>query len=252
MTIGSLTKILILVALVLFAFVVYHQATFKFDYLGHKDKIWAHRVNSVQKLEFTQQKFAGVELDLVFDNKTMTFDVNHPPAPSIGLTLETYLNNFDTRSPVGIWLDFKNLNGENSRNALIRLDELSLNHQLDKSSIIIESQSPKYLSGFSDSGYKTSYYLPTFLNQLSSKELIERIKEIEQNMQSFPTTAISTNIVDYDIIAVHFPEVTKYLWSIDKTYTSRLFKNYVQTRKALQDPKVEVLLVRVNRKIGHR
>lgn len=252
MTIGSLTKFLILVALVLFAFVLYHQATFKFDYLGHKDKIWAHRVNSVQKLEFTQKRYAGVELDLVFDNKTMTFDVNHPPAPSIGLTLENYLTHFDTRSPVGIWLDFKNLNQENAENSLIRLNELSLKYQLDKNSIIVESQFPQYLSGFSDSGYKTSYYLPTFLNQLSSKDLIEKIKEIEQNMQSFHTTAISTNIVDYDIIANHFPEETKYLWAIDKTYTHRLFKNYVQTRKALQDPKVEVLLVRVNRKTGNR
>ncbi len=252
MTIGSLTKILILVALVLFAFVLYHRATFKFDYLGHEDKIWAHRVNSIQKLEFTQKRYAGVELDLVFDNNTMTFDVNHPPALSIGLTLETFLAHFDTRNPVGIWLDFKNLNQENSENALNRLEELSIKYKLDKNTIIVESQSPQYLTGFSNAGYKTSYYLPTFLNQLSSEDLKEKIKEIEQKMQSSLTTAISTNIVDYDIIAIHFPEETKYLWAIEKTYTHRLFKNYFQTRKALQDPKVEVLLVRVNRKTGNR
>lgn len=252
MTLGSLSKILLLFILVALALVLYHQATFKFDYLGYQEKIWSHRVNSIQKLAFTQDEYAGIELDLVFDNSTMTFDVNHPPAPSIGLNLDTYFSHLDTSKPIGIWLDFKNLNQENLENAFNRLEMLFSKYSFDKNAIIIESQYPQYLINFGIAGYKTSYYLPSSLNQLSTKDLEKKVNEIAHNLESFPTTAISTNIVDYVLVAKHFPNETKYLWSIDKTYTSRMFKNYSQTRKALQDPKVEVLLVRVNRKLGNR
>lgn len=249
---GSLTKISILILLAIVLLFVYNYATFKLDFMGYQDKIWAHRVNSIEKLEFTQNRYAGIELDLVFDEKTKTFDVNHPPTESIGLTLETYFSHYDLGNHGGIWLDFKNLTATNAESSLERLIVLSEKFQLEKNKIIVESRQPEYLGGFKKAGFKTSYYLPTFMNQLSEEKLQEKISEINLNLENYPTTAISTNIVDYEIIAAYFPNHTKYLWSIDKTFTSRVFKNYFRNRKALKDPTVEVLLVRVNRQKGNR
>lgn len=249
---GSLTKVGIIILLAIVLLHVYNYASFKLDYMGHNDKIWAHRVNSIEKLEFTQSRYAGIELDLVFDEKTETFDVNHPPATSIGLTLDTFFSHYDAKNQGGIWLDFKNLKAGNSEGSLKRLLKLTQKHKLDKSKIIVESQSPEFLVGFENAGFKTSYYLPVFLYELSEEKLNEKLLEINQNIKEHTTTAISTNIVDYEIISKHFPNHTKYLWSIDKTFTSRMFKNFFRNRKALKDPKVEVLLVRVNRQIGNR
>lgn len=249
---GSLTKIIILIVLAIALLFVYNYATFKFDFMGYQDKIWAHRVNSIEKLEFIQNRYAGIELDLVFDEKTKTFDVNHPPAESIGLNLETYFSHYDSGNNGGIWLDFKNLTAANAESSLDRLIVLTEKFQLDKNKIIVESQQPEYLGGFKKAGFKTSYYLPPFMNQLSEEKLQEKISEINLNLENYPTTAISTNIVDYEIIAAYFPNHTKYLWSIDKTFTSGMFKNFFLNRKALNDPKVEVLLVRVNRQVGNR
>lgn len=249
---GSLTKLIILILLAVLLAVIYHRIPFKFDYMGHIDKIWAHRVNSIEKLDYTQGRYAGIELDLVFDEQLQTFDVNHPPAESIGLTLEAYFSNYDTGNHGGIWLDFKNLTAVNAESSLERLLVLTDKFQLDSNRIIVESQHPEFLGVFEQAGFKTSYYLPVFLHSLTEGLLNEKLQEIKQNIANHPTTAISTNIVDYEIISKHFPNKTKYLWSIDKTYTTRMFKNFFLTRKALSDPKVDVLLVRVNRQVGHR
>lgn len=249
---GSLTKLILLILLAVLLAVIYHRIPFKIDYMGHIDKIWAHRVNSIEKLDYVQGRYAGIELDLVFDEQLQTFDVNHPPAESIGLTLETYFSNYDTGNPGGIWLDFKNLTAVNAESSLERLLVLTDKFQLDSNRIIVESQHPEFLGVFEQAGFKTSYYLPTFLNKLVEEKLQEKISEINLNLKNHPTTAISTNIVDYEIIAKHFPNEIKYLWSIDKTYTTRMFQNFLLNRKALSDPKVEVLLVRVNRQAGHR
>lgn len=252
MTIGSVTKGVIILILLLLVIFFYHKATFKIDYMGYSNKIWAHRVNSIEKLEYTQTKYAGIELDVVFDNESKTFDVNHPPAQSIDLTLEEYLSHFKADTGFGIWLDFKNLTEQNAKSALNRLLYLTEKYKLIQEKIIVESQYPEYLDWFQTAGFKTSYYLPSFLNRLSSKHLSEKLDEINLKIKTYKPTAISTNIVDYEIIAKHYPKQTKYLWSIDKTFTTRMFKNFIQTRKALKDPKVEVLLVRVNNNIGHR
>ncbi len=252
MTIGSFTKGVIIIILLFIAVFFYHKATFKIDHIGYSSKIWAHRVNSIEKLEHTQKNYAGIELDVVFFDDTKTFDVNHPPAASIELKLEKYLSHIDLNKELEIWLDFKNLNEKNAGNALNHLEHLCKKYQINKNTIIVESQNAQFLPIYKEAGFKTSYYLPTFLHKLSSKDLSEIIDEINLIIKNYSPTAISTNSVDYDIIAKHFPEQTKYLWSIDKTFTTRMFKNFFQTRKALKDPKVEVLLVRVNRKKGRR
>ncbi|GGD83912.1 hypothetical protein GCM10011312_04950 [Planktosalinus lacus] len=252
MTTGSLTKIMAILVIIIATLYVYHRIPFKFDYMGYTEKIWAHRVNSLEKLNYTQKHYAGIELDVVYDLKTNTFDVNHPPAKSIGLTLDTYFSSLNEKNNIGIWLDFKNLNEENEQESLIKLKELIKKHELIPQYMIVESQSPEYLFGFKQEGFKTSFYLPSSLNRLSNEELIAKVLEIKTKIKNYPTNAISTNSVDYSIIAKHFPNEKKYLWNIDGLYNTRIFKNFFLNRKVLKDPKVEVLLVRVTRGIGNR
>src|SRR5690554_6067423 len=109
------TKIVFIISIFLFLFVVggivnyYHPH--KLEHFGYAEKIWAHRVNSLEKLASVQNKYTGVELDVVFDTLTNTFDVTHPPTPSIGLSLEQWLQTLD--GDKGVWIDFKNLTAAN-------------------------------------------------------------------------------------------------------------------------------------------
>lgn len=243
---------MVLIIFIIATLYVYHRIPFKFDFMGYSEKIWAHRVNSIPKLEYTQKKYAGVELDILYDLKSNSFDVNHPPAESIGLTLDNYFSNIKKTNNLGVWLDFKNLSNENAQQSLIKLKELIKKHNLNSKDIVVESQSPEFLADFKKEEIKTSYYLPTFLNRLSEDELKQKLKEINTKITNHPTTAISTNIVDYSIIAKHFPNETKYLWNIDGVYNARIFKNFFLNREVLKDPNVQILLVKVNRGIGNR
>ena len=243
---------IIAIASVSFLLTVYYYIPFKFEYIGYRHKVWAHRVNSVERLKYTQENYYGVELDLVFDAATNTFDVNHPPATSIGLTLESYFSHLNPSKSIGIWLDLQNLTQENKDMALKRLNFLTEKYPLQKEHIIVESESPKFLTDFQKSGFKTSYYLPWDLYKLPEEKQLEKIKEIKENICQYPTSAISTNLNDYPIIAEHFPNNKKYLWSLKKTYAFKLFGNFILTRKALNDSNVDVLLVKVNRQKGKR
>ena len=84
-----LKKAIKLIGVLLFFAVVYNYNPYQFEFLGHYDKIWAHRVNTLEKLSFSTPFFNGVELDLVYTDGVL--DITHPPTPSIGLNLEAYL-----------------------------------------------------------------------------------------------------------------------------------------------------------------
>jgi len=74
--------------------------------LVFNEKIWIHRVNSIEKLGEVQADFYGVELDVVFLDSLNEFDVNHPPAESINLSLFEYLSTIKENKKLHFWLDF--------------------------------------------------------------------------------------------------------------------------------------------------
>lgn len=254
MTSGKRIKYTALLFGVLFTgALIYYYIPFKWEYSGNMHKVWAHRVNSIEKLNYTQKRYAGIELDILYDEFSGTFDVNHPPAPSINLTLETYFSYWDkSQKASGLWLDFKNLNVSNYEKSLLHLIHLTEKFQLKRNKIIVESQHPQFLKGFEAAGFVTSYYLPSELHSLNEEQLSKKIAEINREITMFPTSAISTNIDDYEIISKHFSYHKKLLWSLHSTLPKKGFKKYTLTKKALNDKTVEVLLVRVNRKKGHR
>ena len=75
---------IILIVLLCFLIVNFQMKIFQSVY---SSKVWAHRVNSIEKYQEARDIFSGIELDLMFDVASNTFDVNHPPAKSINLSL---------------------------------------------------------------------------------------------------------------------------------------------------------------------
>jgi len=67
--------------------------------------------------------------------------------------------------------------------------------------------------------------LPAALHILTPKTLAYKIDEINKKINLYPTTAISTNLMDYPLIAEYFPKQKKYLWALHKTYSAPIFTN---------------------------
>lgn len=226
----------------------YHYYPFKLEHIGHTEKIWAWRVNNLEKQVYTQNRYNGVEVDVMFDMDTEKFDVRHPMNSSIGLSLGEYLSHLDHGK--GLWIDFKNLNEENRISSFNRLNKIIKKYNISKKNLRIESLNPKNLMLFQEAGFKTSYYLPPNLHQLNNDDLKNKIDEIKMKMSEFQTTTISTDIVNYEIAATYFPKKKKMIWTLFTTFHKNFISNYFMTKRVVQDTTVEVFLIPIPKKFN--
>lgn len=202
------------------------------------EKIWAHRVNSLGKLEETKDLFRGVEVDLVWEEGN--FDVNHPPAKSIQLSLAEFLNQVTKTKGFGLWLDYKNLDSAGAENSAFHLDSLFKKRGLAKNMVYVESRNPAYLKHFNDRGFKTSYYLPAGLNQISDEDSINAmVRRINSRIHNDKEIFISAPFADYDFMREHFPERKILIWHLGGLYGPQRKLNIY---RALLDENVEVVL----------
>lgn len=237
------------VIVIVFAAIVNYQD--RLFYYRYSEKIWIHKVNSLEKLHEVTNRFSGVELDVVFESSTSTFDVNHPPDLTQGLTLHRYFSSMDSASDrKQYWLDFKNLSRENSEAALDRINEICNEFELEKNGILIESTNPRYLKPFSEVGFKTSYYLPPDLVEMDEADYSKTIESIKQTIEANQTDYISTNRKDFDIIKNEFPDARILTWSfnykngieLNPIELLRDAKSMYMKYKILSDDKVNVVL----------
>jgi hypothetical protein len=241
------TKKLILGFLLFTVFVfLYKYSPYRVEFIGYYHKIWAHRVDSKEKLKAALLFYDGVELDLVFKANENVLDVNHPPTKSINLSFENYLSEIENEPY--LWLDIKNLTSENSELILSKLIKVLNEHNYSFKNVLIETRYPEALPIFTKEGFITSYYLPFGLHKKSDSELNLEITKIKSVLENQPKIGISTDYKDYDIIKDHFPDKDKYLW-MTSSITERWF---VKTRTILKDEKVKVVLVHYKSPTGNR
>ncbi|MBN2524298.1 MAG: hypothetical protein JXB24_13585 [Bacteroidales bacterium] len=207
-----------------------------------KDKIWAHKVNTIEKLDKAKKRFSGIELDVVFYSDSNYFDVNHPPEKSTDLSLIEYFQSQEEHVDQKYWIDCKNLNYYNQTAAVVRLDSISQLFKINKKNIIVESVHPEFLTSFADKGFLTSYYLPQKLYMFDQETLNLVIERIKINVIISKTTYLSTDYRDYNIIDKYFPEHPKLIWFVVYGEASHI-KARILLYKILLDEKVDVLLI---------
>lgn len=235
----------VIIGLSIIAFIFFAPATLSFFF---KEKIWAHRVNSLEKLKEATPLFNGVELDVMFDLENNYFDVNHPPAKSIQLSLEKYLTSLPNPTSLKYWLDFKNLNVTNQQMALERLEALVDRFKLKPQQVIIESSNPEFLAIFQQKEYIVSFYLPAGMHKMPPQQLAITIEAIKTKLANNEEIYISSLYKDYYIMKEYFPERKKLLWNLFYDiypYRGELYH-------MLMDEKVEVMLLTFWAREGNR
>lgn len=256
LTLSKKNKIVISSVIVLFTLLFltlnFQMKIFKYLY---SSKVWAHRVNSIEKYQETQDIFSGAELDIVFNISNNNFDVNHPPAKSIGLTLFDFLKSNKRSKDFNLWLDFKNLNASNHLKSANKLDSIVAVLNINVENIIVESNQPLHLNEFSKKGFKTSYYLPTNISKLTNNDLITEYNLTQLSYLDF----ISSNVNDYSFLKENFPNTKILTWIINNPpkikslYTlKRSILNFKRNFIVLNDTNIEVVLFRFNSKLGNR
>ncbi len=112
-------SILSLIVLLFSLLLIYQDSFFR---LCFTEKVWTHRVNSIEKYGECSTKFYGVEIDLYFDSEHNVFTVTHDLEDATGLTLMQLLSSNDKCKELHYWLDYTNLNEENCIQSLERLN----------------------------------------------------------------------------------------------------------------------------------
>jgi hypothetical protein len=237
------TYLLITVIIVsIFGFILFSNYSLK---LFFGEKIWAHKINTINRLNKAQNEFKGLELDVVFYNNSNSFYVNHPPDSSINLSLQSYLSSQDRSLKTQYWIDFKNLNTENQKESINQLNRLISEYKIEKNRVIVESKQPLLLQQFSDSKLKTAYYLPSNLGELDSTHLKIELNEIQKKVIVYQPSYISSDYRHYPILKEHFPKYKKLFW-----FTGFGSTNTIAARillwKILLDDNVDVLLIPFN------
>lgn len=246
---GKRIIVLVIVFLsVLLLGTLYRYSPYKIEYLGYYDKIWAHRVNSTEKLESALKYFKGVELDLVYDAQKNILDVTHPPAPSINLNLEKYLSFINSKEKPYMWLDIKNLNIDNKEEILQKLTKLFLEKKYPLEKVLVETRYPEALSIFSAAGFRTSYYLPYGLTEMTAEKRNIELEKIAKILEEQPNLAISSNYTDYDIMHESFPTKDKYFWITSSVRTH----GFSTPRRILKDRTVKAVLISFKAIKGNR
>ncbi len=205
-------------------------------------KIWLHRANDIEKAQYFQDKYSGLEIDLTYVDSLQTFLIlhgggHHEPNP---ITFEQWLDRFESTKNLKLWLDFKNLNKENMTSSLDELDRICLKYVIKPKNLIVESWAASCLPAFQDAGYQISFYIPSFKPQETSAEKIQKYTdEIRKATTKNNINIISGYYYQYEFMRDSFPEKNILIWY--NLYDSLVREKYIEL--ANDDDKVKVLLV---------
>ena len=208
--------------------------------------MWAHRCDSIEKMQENQEKFEGVELDINYYADLDEFDVSHDKQDKLEYPLENFFAEI-AHSNARLWLDFKNLSTENHEAAQNRLEYLFAKYNIDKSRAIIESRDAAALGYFRRDSWYTSFYVPVNDKYLESNEGKENfLAQVYAAVNTGNVNAVSFPIAYYGILKSADLPVDLLTWDVDAHWWDYVMDD--DRRARLADEQLKVILVTSNSK----
>jgi heptose-I-phosphate ethanolaminephosphotransferase len=222
--------------------------------INQDSRVIPHRVNTVGKLkDILNNGFHAFEIDLIFREEAGGyFDVGHDGNTLSGLSFEKFLSHVPHHDKLKIWLDIKNLNGDNIKSALGRLIKLDNIFKL-KGRVIIESKiTDSSFAEVSEEGFHTSYSLPqSLILELENVDESGRIKiasSISNQIIGQKTEAISFDIRLYEYVKNYIEmniksSVSYHIWNLSAPISDRSFIENLKKKECFYDERVRTILV---------
>lgn len=208
----------------------------------YSEKMWLHRVNSLEKYDETGVKYPGIEVDIVLRDSGYP-DVTHDEDISFGLSPEGYFQKLSaTRQH--IWLDVKNLTEENAGGWQAWLEENCRKNGIGKERIIVESRNWKTLERFTRNGWYTSCYVDLEKpDRLSAREIRHCTDSLEHIAGSGCVKALSFPYWWYRPLKRYLHSDTDLLtWAHRSSPLELMFTPL--GRRMRNDPQLSVILVK--------
>jgi len=203
------------------------------------DRLWVHRVNSVERYELLKNKFNGFEADINYDSATHSFYVYHPPLTGKTdiLPLSKFLQHIDFTTKY-LWLDARSVDTSNMHEALNALahatDTLSFNHK----AFIIELYDITTAKLFAENGFIVAFNVSESLqkNILKSKALKDSINKELRNIEY-----VSQEFRYVPGMKRCFPDKMIITWHPE----FKVFLNTQEIQQLLDDQQIEIILLNI-------
>ncbi len=219
---------------------------------NQSSRIFPHRINSIGKLhDIWNDGFRSFELDARFgDNNTSCFQVGHDHGV-MGVKMEDFLLSVDYTQIEKVWLDFKNLNENNYKEAIKRLEYLDKKYDIKRKFIIESGTKGSFFKELKEAGWHTSYYMSTgkIIKLLKEKKIIEMKKlaqQIAKQIESQNISAVSFDHRLYSFIKQYLePSISNdivYHVRYAPSISSLNFKNKLLKNELYLDKRVKTLL----------
>ncbi len=244
-TINMTKKKIFIYAIALFCLVVLIWIGIAVYRIGdYKEKLWAHRVNSLEKREEFKDCYPNFEVDITIREDSLDgsviLDVTHDADISFGLAFDEFIPNLEKSEKV--WLDIKNLSIDNNKKVLEKLDSFVLDFGLEKDQFIIETRDYKALGLLTKNNYYTSYYVD--FKQIDE----ETIKHLEDVAQTGYVRALSFPSTQYSEIRSHVDnnDIDFLTWAHRETQIEFMLNPF--NGKMLDDNRLKVILIKTRGK----
>lgn len=202
-----------------------------------KDRIWVHRVNSVERYEILEDDFEGFEMDVAYDDSLHTYFVYHPPKPENEDVpqLREFLSHVDTVHK-RFWLDIRGVDSSNMHEALDVLKQVVGPVNSNHLTFFIELYDMKAAKLFAGEGIRVMFNVSELLLQrmITDKSLQD---SVNNELQGVPLVSQDFRYIDF--LKRFFPSKQIMTWHPE-------FKVFIDTKelqKILDDKQVRVVLV---------
>ncbi len=176
----ALSTAFVILSVAIAAYVL--RAWMKVD--SRPEKIWLHRVNSLEKLHEKLARYPNFEVDVCL-RPDGTIDVTHDDYETFGLSLDAYFPVLGGERHHRMWIDVKNLDEKNISGFRARIDSLCLLNHVQRERLIIESPQWELLRRLTEAGYYTSCYVtaarPSRLSEVQKDSVLHHLHAVAQS-----------------------------------------------------------------------
>ena len=215
-------------------------------------RLFPHRVNSIGKLkDIWNDGFRSFEVDVMFSDYANNFQVGHNQG-DMGGNLENLLSSVKFNEIKRVWLDLKNLDDNNYKNIIKRLEYLDSKLDIKEKLIIESGTTYPFFKELKSSGWHISYYAPTeaIVKMLEDSDVInmERLAiKMSSQSEAQNLSAISFDSRLYPFIKKYLEpllrnEIIYHVWYGPAIY-SNTFQSDLLENKLFLDKRIKTILV---------
>ena len=208
------------------------------DLILPENKVWAHKVNTIDELHSKEKLFDGIETDLIYSPYQNKLFVCHDIEDTIdNLSFSEWLDAIESPQKHSYWLDIKDINLQNC-DTIVGIIQKELKKRHIENHAFIENSSFRTLKRVKQLGMHTSLWVTNF--HWTKIDTADWINQVQRYCDSCQPDALSCEWRMYDALTTFFPDKNIFLWHTPASYKP---ENVELTRMMCRNKSVKIVLV---------